>query len=188
MHLSLSEFIANYGYIAILLGSIAEGETITLLGGLAAHEGLLKYSMVVLVALTGAIIGDQLLYALGYRFGTRILHRFHRYQHKITRANRLIRRHPGLFVIGVRFMYGFRIVGPIIIGASRLSPWKFLVLNVIGAIIWAFIFVTLGFFAGEVIAPWLYKLHHHLKMLFWVVGIIAVVLLLKFLYSRQKNS
>ncbi len=69
------------------------------------------------------------------------------------KANRLIKRRPSLFVIGARFMYGFRIIGPIIIGASRLKPLKFFLLNVTGAAVWALLFVTLGYFAGGIIAP-----------------------------------
>ena len=38
---------------------------------------------------------------------------------RIERARKLIARHPMLFVIGVRFMYGFRIIGPVLIGASK---------------------------------------------------------------------
>jgi len=78
-------------------------------------------------------------------------------------------------VIGVRFMYGLRIVGPIIIGASRLSPRKFLLFNVIGAALWALIFVSLGYLGGQVIAPWLHTLDHHLKRIFWVVLAVVIV-------------
>ncbi|VEC91671.1 membrane protein [Salmonella enterica subsp. enterica] len=46
----------------------------------------------------------------------------------------MIQRHPYLFVIGTRFMYGFRVVGPLLIGASRLPPKIFLPLNIVGAL------------------------------------------------------
>ena len=55
-----------------------------------------------------------------------------------------------LFVIGVRFMYGFRIIGPVLIGASRLPPSRFVPLNILGAILWATIFVMLGYFGGAI--------------------------------------
>ncbi|MGJ8713386.1 DedA family protein, partial [Pantoea agglomerans] len=90
---------------------------------------------VVLAAMGGGIVGDQLLYWVGRRRGTQILRRFKKHQDKVVKANRLIKRRPSLFVIGVRFMYGFRLIGPIIIGASRLNHMKFFILNVIGAAI-----------------------------------------------------
>ena len=92
--------------------------------------------------------GDQLLYFIGRRFEGRVISRLKGQEKRITRARRLIARHPMLFVIGVRFMYGFRIIGPVLIGASRLPPSRFVPLNILGAILWATIFVMLGYFGG----------------------------------------
>ncbi len=184
MHIDINGLITQYGYLALLIGCIAEGETFTLLGGVAAHEGLLHYGGVVVAAMVGGIIGDQLLFWLGRRYGKRILRRFSKHQATIGKANRLIQKHPSLFVIGVRFMYGFRIIGPIIIGTSRLKSLRFFVLNIIGAALWALIFVTLGYFAGEIIAPWLHKLDQHLKHLVWLAAAIATGIILRYLIRR----
>lgn len=37
--MDLNTLISQYGYAALVIGSLAEGETVTLLGGLAAHQG-----------------------------------------------------------------------------------------------------------------------------------------------------
>lgn len=73
-------------------------------------------------------------------FGGKLLRRFSKHQDKIERAQKLIQRHPYLFVIGTRFMYGFRVIGPTLIGASQLPPKIFLPLNILGAFAWAFDF------------------------------------------------
>ena len=184
MHFDINQLIEQYGYWAVVLGCIAEGETFALLGGVMAHEKLLRYSGVVLAVMLGGFLGDQLLYYIGRHFGSRILRRFKKHQGKLKLANQLIRRYPVLFIIGVRFMYGFRVIGPIIIGASRLSPLKFLVFNAIGAFIWSLVFVTLGYFAGEMITPWLHRLDHHLKHLLWLVAAVVFVLLLRLAFRR----
>ncbi len=95
--------------------------------------------MVLSVAL-GGMIGDQVLYLCGRRFGGKLLRRFSKHQDKIERAQKLIQRHPYLFVIGTRFMYGFRVIGPTLIGASQLPPKIFLPLNILGAFALALIF------------------------------------------------
>lgn len=52
--MDINHLISQYGYAALIVGSMAEGETITLLGGVAAHQGLLKFpSVVIAVALGG---------------------------------------------------------------------------------------------------------------------------------------
>lgn len=110
--MDINHYVAQYGYAALIIGSLAEGETITLLGGVAAHQGVLKFPLVVLSVALGGMIGDQLLYLLGRRFGGKILQRFSRHQTKIDYAQKLIQRRPYLFVVGTRFMYGFRVIGP----------------------------------------------------------------------------
>ncbi|MFU9138190.1 DedA family protein [Erwinia tasmaniensis] len=183
--MDVNGLISQYGYLALFIGCIAEGETFTLLGGVAAHEGLLHYGWVLLVAMLGGILGDTGLFFIGRYYGSAILKRFKKHQKQIARANRLIRKRPVLFVIGVRFMYGLRIVGPIIIGASKLKPQKFLALNIIGAMLWAVIFVSLGYLGGEVIAPWLHTLDRHLKQIFWVVLIFGLVWAVRIYFKRR---
>lgn len=140
----LAHYITDYGYWALFIGCLAEGETITLLGGIAAHEGLLHWPWVIAVVALGGTLGDQLLYFAGRRFEGRVISRLKGQEKRIARARKLIARHPMLFVIGVRFMYGFRIIGPVLIGASRLPPSRFVPLNILGAILWATISAILA--------------------------------------------
>jgi len=186
--MDINALIEQYGYAALVIGSVAEGETITLLGGVAAHQGLLRFPLVVAAVALGGMIGDQLLYLLGIRFGPGLLRRFSRHQKKINRAQRLIQRHPYLFVIGTRFMYGFRIIGPLLIGASRLPPKVFLPLNIIGAIAWALIFTTLGYVGGEVIGPWLHSLDQHLRHWVWLIGVLVVVVLIRLWFKHRDKK
>ena len=46
LYMDINNLISQYGYAALVIGSVAEGETITLLGGVAAHQGLLKFWLV----------------------------------------------------------------------------------------------------------------------------------------------
>lgn len=186
--MDINYLISQYGYAALVIGSIAEGETITLLGGVAAHQGLLRFPLVVISVALGGMIGDQLLYLLGRRYGMKILRRFSRHRDKIHQAQTLIRRHPYLFVIGSRFMYGFRIVGPLLIGTSRLRPKIFLPLNILGAIVWALLFATLGYVGGEVIGPWLHQFDQHVKRWIWLVIAIALVVCLRWWFRRRRKK
>ncbi|WP_312229269.1 DedA family protein [Pseudescherichia sp.] len=182
--MDINNLIAQYGYAALVVGSMAEGETITLLGGVAAHQGLLRFWLVVVAVALGGMIGDQLLYLLGRRLGDRVLSHFSRHQAKIDRAQRLINKRPWLFVIGTRFMYGFRIIGPLLIGSSGLPPRLFLPLNIVGAIVWALIFTTLGYVGGEVVGPWLHALDQHLKHWIWLILAIVLAFVLRAVIKR----
>ena len=51
--MSLEQFIENYGYLAVLIGTFLEGETIVILGGIAAKLGHLSVEGVALAAFIG---------------------------------------------------------------------------------------------------------------------------------------
>ncbi|EBL1138983.1 DedA family protein [Salmonella enterica] len=188
LRMDINTLITHYGYAALVIGSMAEGETVTLLGGVAAHQGLLKFPLVAAAVALGGMMGDQLLYLLGRYYGGKILRRFPRYHTKIRRAQKMIQRHPYLFVIGTRFMYGFRVVGPLLIGASRLPPKIFLPLNIIGALVWALLFTTLGYLGGEVIAPWLHDLDQHLRHGVWLILAIVLVVGVRWWLKRRGKA
>ncbi|EBD1083446.1 DedA family protein [Salmonella enterica] len=188
LRMDINTLITHYGYAALVIGSMAEGETVTLLGGVAAHQGLLKFPLVAAAVALGGMMGDQLLYLLGRCYGGKILRRFPRYHTKIRRAQKMIQRHPYLFVIGTRFMYGFRVVGPLLIGASRLPPKIFLPLNIVGALIWALLFTTLGYLGGEVIAPWLHDLDQHLRHGVWLILAIVLVVDVRWWLKRRGKA
>ncbi|ASD96110.1 DedA family protein [Salmonella enterica] len=188
LRMDINTLITHYGYAALVIGSMAEGETVTLLGGVAAHQGLLKFPLVAAAVALGGMMGDQLLYLLGRCYGGKILRRFPRYHTKIRRAQKMIQRHPYLFVIGTRFMYGFRVVGPLLIGASRLPPKIFLPLNIIGALVWALLFTTLGYLGGEVIAPWLHDLDQHLRHGVWLILAIVLVVGVRWWLKRRGKA
>ncbi|MEW5561405.1 DedA family protein [Enterobacter asburiae] len=186
--MDINSLISHYGYAALVVGAVAEGETVTLLGGVAAHQGLLRFWLVVASVALGGMIGDQVLYLLGRHFGGRLIKRFSRHQKKIGKAQRLIQNRPYLFVIGTRFMYGFRVIGPVLIGASRLPPKIFLPLNILGALVWALLFTTLGYLGGEVIGPWLHQLDQHLKHWAWLIIVVAAVIAVRVWFWRKDRK
>jgi membrane protein DedA with SNARE-associated domain len=131
------------------------------------------------------MLGDQILFWTGRHFGPRILPRLHRQQATIDRVSGLIERYPMASVFSVRFLYGMRLIGPLVIGASRLSPIRFSVINLLGAAVWATLFVMAGYWAGEALQHLLGNLKpYRLPILIGVVVIAAVVAL--FRHHRAK--
>ena len=51
--------------MAVILGTFLEGETILVLAGLAAHQGYLSLSGIILAAFAGSLCGDQLFFFWG---------------------------------------------------------------------------------------------------------------------------
>lgn len=187
-HLDLNALIAAYGYWVIFIGCLLEGETVLILGGMAAHQGSLQWPHVIGWATLGGILGDQLLFWTGRYCGARLLPRLKRHQAAIERVQGLIQRYPSTSVFAVRFLYGMRLVGPMVIGASGLAPWRFALLNVLGAAVWATLFVSVGYWAGEALQHFLGDLKpYRLPIFVAVVALVAVAALIRHLRKRRKT-
>lgn len=60
--------IERFGLIAVFLGCIAEGESVAVLGGFFAHQGLFTTWQVLLAAFVGSFLGDALFFLAGKYF------------------------------------------------------------------------------------------------------------------------
>lgn len=146
---AIARLVSDYGYLAVFVGALLEGESILLLAAYAAHQGYLSLSLVIAVACCGAILGDQIFFYSGRWFGNTLVQRVPALHARAETVNRLLIRHHAGLIIGLRFAYGLRIAGPIVIGMSTLGWRRFLVLNVIGALIWAPLVAGVGFMFGH---------------------------------------
>jgi membrane protein DedA with SNARE-associated domain len=148
---SVHPLVQQYGLIAVLVGAFLEGETVLLLAGASAHLGLLDLRAVVVVATVGAFLGDNFFFLLGRHFGPRATDRFPWVAVAVPRVDRLLKRWRWGAVIGLRFMYGLRMAGPVLIGAGAMPAWEFMAANAVGALIWAALIGGLGYFGGHAV-------------------------------------
>jgi membrane protein DedA with SNARE-associated domain len=152
--MTLSSFVAQYSYVAVFIGALAEGESVLLVAGFAAHRGMLGLPEVIALAFLAGILGDQLFFYLGRRHGARLFARFPKLQQQAQRLQPLLAKHPNASILSVRFLYGLRAAGPIALGALGVPRWKFVLLNMLGAAIWATGFSLLGYQFGNAMS-WL---------------------------------
>ena len=162
--------ISTYGYWAVAVGCLLEGETVLLLAGFAAHRGYLQWPLVVAVAMLAGFAGDMGFFLLGRRFGPQILARWPRIAEQQHEVNAWLTRRGAWVVLTVRFLYGFRIAGPVLIGASGMRWERFAFFNALGAGIWSVLLTSVGWFFGQAAELLLGELRHY-------EGALAVVLL-----------
>jgi membrane protein DedA with SNARE-associated domain len=174
--IDLGALVATYGYAATFVGTLLEGETIMTLAGVAVHRGHLAWLPLWFAAALGGWLGDIICFALGRRYGAGLVARCPSFAPAIARVQRLILASPALAVIAVRFIYGVRIAGPLVIGASPL-PWpRFLLLNAFGALLWSACWLGVGYFVGAAAQHLLGNLAKFERELFIGVLIAAVAI------------
>lgn len=147
--MSLEELVSTYGYAAIVLGTFLEGETVLILGGFAAHRGYLDLTLVIASAFAGTLFGDQLYFYLGRTRGQKALEKRPHWQSRSQRVLSLLERNQTLLILGFRFFYGFRTITPFVLGISGVPPLRFLILNLLGALIWSVAIGVLGYLFGQ---------------------------------------
>ena len=152
----LQELIQHYGYLAVFVGALLEGETILVMAGFAAHAGYLHLGLVIAVAALGGFVGDQFFFMLGRLRGRQVLARFPSIEAHSARVEALVRRHQTWLIIGVRFMYGMRVAGPLLLGMSHVSRVRFAALNFAGALIWATLISGAGYLFGHAVEMFLH--------------------------------
>ena len=188
-HVDVNYLLATYGYWAIFIGCLLEGETILILGGMAAHQHVLKLLPVIGYASLAGLLGDQLLFWAGRYFGERLLPRLHKQQAAIDKVTSLIQHHPTVSIFSVRFLYGMRLVGPMVIGASKVSPLKFACINLVGAVVWATLFASAGYWAGEFLQRALGDLKpYRLPIALGVVALVVAVGLIRHFRAKRKTA
>ena len=170
--MSLQSIVEHYGYLAILIGTFLEGETIVVIAGFLAHRGYLQLEWIIACAFIGTYIGDQLFFYIGKWRGPRILAKRPHWQLRSKRVFELLNRHQTLVILGFRFLYGVRTVTPFLIGMSGVKPLRYLILNGLGAIIWAIAIGVLGYALGQTVELFL----AHVKK--YELTILVVIMLL----------
>ncbi len=182
----MEAYIEHYGYLAVLLGTFLEGETVLVLAGFAAHRGYLNLPLVICSAFTGTVIGDQLFYYLGRTHGQVVLNRRPSWRAKVEKSQALIATHQILIILCFRFLYGLRTVTPFTLGLAGVPRRVFIPLNILGASIWSVAIGWAGYLFGQALETLFGRLKH---LELWIMMGIAVlglaIWLVHFWHARQ---
>lgn len=181
----LEALITQYGYAAIGVGAFFEGETVLIMGGFAAHRGYLELPWVIFYAFLGTLSGDQLYFYLGRIKGVQMIEKRPVWQKRSQKVFSLLKNHQTWLILGFRFLYGIRTVTPFIIGASGISPLRFLILNVLGAALWAIVIGTMGYLFGHTLEIILGNIKQYELLIFAVLAGMGLFIWLIHLYRKK---
>ena len=185
--MDLPALLHQYGYLLIFLGTLAEGETLLMLGGYFANRGYLDLGGVIATSFVAAVCGDQMFFHLGRRHAKSLLARFPRLRDKVNVALHRVEQHQVKVVLSMRFLWGLRIALPVAMGLTTMNARKFFWLNLLSAAVWSTVFACVGFGASQLVARTVDNLHHYEK---WIaLGLLllaALVLWLRWHGARRK--
>lgn len=185
---SATQLLSHFGYLAVLGGSVLEGETFLVAAGFLAHQGYLSLPLVIAAGAVGSVAADLGLFLLARRKGQAVLDRFPRLAGKMAKLTERLGAHPGLLYLYAfifRFLYGLRTVSPLFLGLSRLPAPAFFLLNLTGAFLWSWLFASAGFYFARSLRHLLGSLARHE---FLIAGALLAAGLGLALWLRQRRA
>ena len=186
--MNLQALIDTYGYLAILLGTFLEGETILVLGGFAAHRGYMHLPWVIGAAFVGSLCGDQLFFFLGRRHSEKFLKKRPSWKSRVDKAQRLLERFRTPLILCFRFLYGLRTVAPFVIGMSAVPTARFIILNAVGALVWAIAIGAGGYFFGEALEVFIGNIKHHEIQVFGFIAVLGALIWTLYFLRRKRGK
>ncbi|TAM45454.1 MAG: DedA family protein [Gammaproteobacteria bacterium] len=182
----LGVFLHNYGtwiYLLLFLVVFAEtglvvtpflpGDSLLFVTGALAATGGLDVGTLCALLIVAAILGDTVNYWIGDWFGLRLFNdpnaRFLRREY-LDRTHRFYERHGGKTIVIARFVPIIRTFAPFVAGVGEMTYRKFLMYNVLGALLWVLSFVFAGYYFGNL--PFVKK---NLTLVILVIIILSIM-------------
>jgi membrane protein DedA with SNARE-associated domain len=181
---AMTEQLAVWGYwglfLFVFIGNLGvpmPEETVLLVAGFLAGRGDLDLSTVYLVGISSAIVGDSCGFMIGRTGGQRLLERlagrFKFVRSRFDRLQEFFHAHGSKAVFMARFVTGARFLAGPMAGAAGMPFWRFLGWNMLGALIWCSLVITVGYLLGNEL-DWVAHVLHRASH--WVALVMCVVL------------
>jgi membrane-associated protein len=136
----------------MLVGFFMPGDTLLLTAGAFAAQGKLPLATVIIIVAVAAIIGDNVGYEIGKRYGRQLFRKqdgllFR--QEYVQRAEKFYERFGTKTMLLAHFVPIVRTFAPVVAGIGHMNRLQFFIFDAIGDIAWATIVTLIGFWIGN---------------------------------------
>lgn len=139
----IGPFILKWGYLGLFGAAMIYSEPIVIGISFLCRSLGFNFFYVFLLSFLGTLFGSILCFLIGRLFKKQLC-RFERFALAFGKVNILIERYSLWFIICFRFIYGVKLVSPLVLGISEISINNFLLSNVLGAMIWSGLMTCIG--------------------------------------------
>ena len=166
-----------------IIGTFTPGTFIILFSGFLISEGYIDFIPTLIATVTGLILGD----IIGYYFG--MYGRAYIHDHKgllrtahIEMGRGFFSKHGGKSVLIGRFTGPIRSIIPVVAGMIGMSKRRFMALNIIGALLWSFLYIYLGYMFGSQLK----NLEHILSRVGIIVTIVVIAIFAIYFHIKKR--
>jgi membrane-associated protein len=164
MGIDIHKLVESLGYFGVwsiifaesglLIGFFLPGDSLLFTAGFIASQGLLNIVVLTFGCFVCAVLGDNLGYATGYRFGRKL---FHKEDSRLFKKKHLIKtqnfydKHGKKTIVLARFLPIVRTFAPIVAGTAAMRYRIFMAYNLVGGFVWTIGLCLMGYFLGKLI-------------------------------------
>ena len=128
------------------------GDSLLFVAGAIAGVGALDLSLVIVLLIVAAVLGDAVNYSVGRYFGPKVFawedSRFFN-RAAFDRTHQFYEKHGPITIVVARFLPFVRTFAPFVAGIAQMSYPRFALYNVLGAVAWVAGLATLGYLFGN---------------------------------------
>ena len=170
----------------LLIGFFLPGDSLLFAAGFLASQGFLNIYALIVGCFICAVLGDNVGYAIGKRFGYKLFSKedslfFHK--KNIVKAQKFYDQHGKKTIVLARFLPVVRTFAPIVAGIAKMNYATFFKYNLIGGLVWTTGLSLLGFVLGNIIPD----VDKYLIPITLVIVVISVIPSLLHLFADRKK-
>jgi membrane protein DedA with SNARE-associated domain len=195
---NLPPYVHHYGAAAVTviltlesIGFPLPGESLLIFASILAARGEISLPLLMLSSWAGAVIGDNIGYLLGRRFGRGIILRFGARlginAERIGKIEEVFARYGVVTVAFARFLNVLRQLNGVVAGMLRMDWKRFLFFNVLGGALWVLTWSFAGFYLGKHVSN-LGVLVHNLEHAGALLGVGVLIIVLVFVAWRAPRK
>jgi membrane protein DedA with SNARE-associated domain len=161
------------------LGAPVPEELVLMGGGAAAHRGVALFFVMLGVAAVTVVLTDLAVFGIGHHLGPGALSRrparWLLSSKTRARVERAIDRHHTKMIFIARFLPGLRAPTILVLGAHKVSPWRFLVFDSLSVLVSVPMMVGIGYLASSSIDRITSGFTHAKHLVILAVGLLIAI-------------